>query len=163
PAPDAGAALCSTVGAVAGSTWWGSALDDRGDALAAGGAEGDERAARPLLLQQLGGGGQDAAAGRGAPLAGRPRRAVDGERGPVDRAQGLVQAEALGAVLVGLPPGERGQDLRGEGLVDLVEVEVLQGEPVALEQPRHRVGGGHEQPVRGAAVMAVDEVDRGGL
>src|SRR5699024_6022071 len=141
PAPDAGAALCSTVGAVAGSTWWGSALDDRGDALAAGGADGDERAARPLLLQQLGGGGQDAAAGRGERVAGRQRGAVDVELGPVDRALGLVQAEALGAVLVGFPPGERGQDLRGEGLVDLVEVEVLQGEPVALEQPRHRVGG----------------------
>ncbi len=70
----------------------------------------------------------------------------------------LVQAEALLAVLVGFPGRQRGQHHRGERLVDLVEVEVLQGQPVAGEQPGYRVRGCHQQ-----AVGPVDVVHRGGL
>ena len=47
--------------------------------------------------------------------------------------------------------------------MDLVVVEVLQGEAVAGQQPRHGVGGGHEQAVRVAPFLAVDEVHGGGL
>jgi hypothetical protein len=42
--------------------------------------------------------------------------------------------------------------------VHLVEVEVLEGEPVAGQQHRHRVDRGHQQ-----ALAAVHVVDRGGL
>ncbi len=42
--------------------------------------------------------------------------------------------------------------------MDLVEVEVLQREPVALQHPRDGVRRGHQQ-----ALVAVDVVDRGGL
>ena len=42
--------------------------------------------------------------------------------------------------------------------MDLVEVEVLQGKVVALQQASNRVGRGHQQTVRGHAVAAVDEV-----
>ena len=52
----------------------------------------------------------------------------------VDRAEALL-----------LPGGERGQHLGRERLVDLVEVEVLQRQPGALEQPRDGVDGRHQQ------------------
>ena len=42
--------------------------------------------------------------------------------------------------------------------MDLVEVKVLQGEVVALQQAGDRVGRGHQQAVRGHAVATVDEV-----
>jgi len=42
--------------------------------------------------------------------------------------------------------------------VDLVEVEVLQLEAVAVEHARHRVGGRHQQ-----ALALMDVVDRRGL
>src|SRR5688572_31517432 len=50
------------------------------------------------------------------------------------------------------------RSLRGERLVDLVEVELLQLDPRALEHPRHRVGRCHQQPL-----SAVNEVGRCGL
>ena len=125
---------------------------------AAGRADGDERLAAAALVELLGGGGQDAPAGRGERVADRQRGAVDVELRAVDRAERLVEAEALAAELGVLPRRERRQDLGGERLVDLEEVEVLEGEAGALEHPRDRVGGRHEQPV-----VAVDVVDRRGL
>ncbi len=76
----------------------------------------------------------------------------------VDRAERRVQPKALLAECGVLPGRERAEHLGGEGLVDLVEVEVLQGQLVALEQPRHRVGGRHQQ-----ALALDDVVDRGGF
>ena len=111
-----------------------------------------------LLGELLGQLRDDPPAGRGERVARRQRRAVDVELGPVDRPERGVQAEPLLAVLLGLPRRQRRQHHRGERLVDLVEVEVLQGQPVAGQQPRHRVGRRHQQ-----AVVAVDVVDRGGL
>ena len=70
---------------------------------------------------------------------------------------GCVAAEillAVGRVLEGL---ERGQHLRGERLVDLVEVEVLQLELRALEHARDGDGRRHQQP------LALDEVVGRGL
>ena len=52
------------------------ALQDRDDALAAGGADRDQRPARPLLGEQLGGDVDDPAAGRGERVPGGQRRAV---------------------------------------------------------------------------------------
>ena len=57
-----------------------------------------------------------------------------------------------------LPGRERREDRRGEGLVDLDEVEVLQRHPLALEQSRQGVGRGHQQ-----ALVARDVVHRGRL
>ena len=56
-----------------------------------------------------------------------------------------------------LPGGQRGQHGDGEGLVDLVEVEVLQRQLVAGQQARHGVHRCHQQAV-GLAV-AVHVVD----
>ena len=71
---------------------------------------------------------------------------------------GLLAAELLGAEALVLPGLQRAEHLRGEGLVDLVVVEVLQGQAGAVEHPRHRVGGRHQQ-----AFALVDVVDGGGL
>ncbi|CAM5744447.1 hypothetical protein MAUB1S_02002 [Mycolicibacterium aubagnense] len=114
---------------------------------------------RSLLLGELLGQlGHDATAGRGERVPRSQRRAVDVELRPVDRPERGVQAEAALAVLGRLPRRERGQHHRGEGLVNLVEVEVLQRQAVAGQQPRHRVGRSHEQAVR-----AVDVVDGSGF
>ena len=91
--------------------------------------------------------GDDPPAGGGERVPGGERGAVDVELGAVDRAEPVL-----------LPRGERGQHLRGERLVDLVEVEVLQRQAGLLEQLRHRVDGRHQQ-----ALVAVDVVDRRGL
>ena len=76
----------------------------------------------------------------------------------VDRAQRGVEAEALLAEHRVLPRLQRGEHLRGERLVDLVEVEVLQRQAVAREHPRHGVRRSHQQ-----ALAAVHVVDGGGL
>src|SRR3546814_1070683 len=83
--------------------------------------------------------------------------AVDVELRRVDPAQRRVQAEAGLAVILALPRPQRAQHLGGEGFVDLVQVEVLQAQPVALQHLRHGDGRRHQQ------AFAVDEVDRRGL
>src|SRR6188472_4252784 len=110
----------------------GSGLEDGDDALDAGGADGDQAAlAGARLVQRLGQLGDDPAAGRGERVPGRQRRAVDVELRAVDGAQRGVQPElalAEGRVFPRLQGREHG---RRERLVDLVEVEVLQGQVVA--------------------------------
>ena len=56
----------------------------------------------------------------------------------VDRAERGVEAELLLAEVRVLPGLQRGEHRGGEGLVDLVEVEVLQAQAVAGQQHRHR-------------------------
>ena len=102
--------------------------------------------------------GDDPPAGRGERVAGGERAAVDVELGAVDRAERLVAAELLLAERRVLPGLQRAEHLRGEGLVDLVVVEVAEAEAGAVEHPRHRVGGRHQQPL-----ALVDVVDGGGL
>ena len=91
-------------------------------------------------------------------MTGRQRRPVDVQLGAVDGTQGAVQTEPLLAVVIGLPRLQVRQHHRGERLVDLIEIEVLQTQPVAGQQPGHRVGRRHQQ-----AVGAVDVIHRGGL
>ena len=79
-----------------------------------------------VLRQQLGEVAHDARAGRRERMAEGDARAPDVQLGAVDGAQRLVAAEHLLAVVGILPGLQRRQHLRGEGLVDLVEVEVLQ-------------------------------------
>ncbi len=71
---------------------------------------------------------------------------------------GASRPEALLAEDRVLPRLERAEHLGGERLVDLVEIEVLEGQAVSLEHPRHRVGGRHQE-----ALLLADVVDRGDL
>src|SRR5205823_449577 len=102
------------------------ALDDRGDAHAAGRADGDQGAAGAALGELLRGGHDDARAGRGERMAERDARALGIELRAVDRAERRVAAEAIAAVVVRLPALERAEDLGGEGFMDLVDVEILE-------------------------------------
>src|SRR5690606_4124727 len=132
----------------------GSAFEDGGDAHAAGCADADEGAAAALFLQQLGSGGNDAGASGGEGVAEGQGAAHHVEPGAIDAAQRRLQAQLVPAELRILPGLERAQHLRREGLVDLVEIEVLQRQVVALEQLRHRPAGRHQQ------ALAVHEVHR---
>ena len=60
---------------------------------------------------------------------------------------GSSRPEMRLAVVRVLPGLQRRQHLRGERLVDLVEVEVLQLEPGALEHARDRDRRRHQQPL----------------
>ncbi|MNL26178.1 hypothetical protein D3C87_1476910 [compost metagenome] len=87
-----------------------------------------------------------------------PRRqctALDVELAAVDRAKRRIKPETGFAVL-GIFPGLQGaQHLRGEGFVDFVVVEVLQGQAIAREQARYGVDRRHQQPFG-----TVDEIHR---
>ena len=76
----------------------------------------------------------------------------------VDRAEGFVEAEALLAEDRVLPGLRASPAPGGEGLVDLVEVEVLEGGPLARQHPRHGIGRSHQQ-----AFATVHVVDGGSL
>ena len=92
-------------------------------------------------------------AAKGWPAASEPpltlsfSSSIDAER--------LLASEPLAAEGLVLPGLQRAEHLGREGLVDLVEVEVLQREAGAVEHARHRVGGRHQQ-----ALALVDVVDR---
>src|SRR5439155_8087703 len=119
--------------------------EDGGYALAAGGADGDQAAAGAAFVEEFGEGGDEAAAGGGEGVAGGEGGAVDVELGAVDRAERGVQAQAFLGVGRVFPGFEGGQDLGGERFVDLVEVEVLEGQAGAGEHAGDGVHGGHEQ------------------
>src|SRR5260370_24755900 len=65
--------------------------------------------------------------------------AVDVQPLDVQLAHGAVEAELLPAVLVVFPGREAAKHLRGEGLVDLPAIEVVQPEPGALQDRRYRM------------------------
>src|SRR5690606_6637685 len=131
-----------------------SALDDRHHAHAAGGADRHQGAAAAALGQLLGGGGDHARAGGGERMAGGQRGADRVDLLRVDPAQRRIQAQAVAAVVLALPRAQGAQHLGGEGFMDLVDVEILQGEVVALEHLGHGHGRGHQQ------ALAMDEVHR---
>ncbi len=74
-------------------------------------------------------------------------RAVDVQLVAVDRAQRPVEAEVRLAELSVFPGSERGEHLRGERLVDLEEVEVVERQARAGEHLRDGVDRGHQQPL----------------
>ena len=86
-------------------------------------------------------------------MPGGERGAGDVDLAAVDRPERLVEAEPLRAEGGILPGPERHQHLRGECLVDLVEVEVLEGEAVARQEARDGVERRGEE-----ALVAGDEV-----
>ena len=100
----------------------------------------------PFSASSLARRGDDPAAGGGERVARRQRGAVDVELGPVDRAERRVEAEPLLAEDRVLPRLQGGQHLRGERLVDLVEVEVLQ-----RSGPRARASAASRRPGPSAA------------
>ena len=110
----------------------------------------------PRLVQQLRGVGHDAGAGGGERVGGGKGRALDVQLRPIDGAERRVEAELLLAERRVFPGGQRREHLAGEGLVDLVEVEVLQRQAIALQHARHGVGRCHQQ-----AFGAADVVDGG--
>src|SRR5690349_6001919 len=101
------------------------AFEDGGDAHPAGGADGDEAAARAAARELLGERGDDARAGGGEGMAERDARALGIQLRALDRAQ-RVTPELLFTEVFRLPGLQRAEHLRGEGLVDLVDVEVLE-------------------------------------
>src|SRR6185437_16184336 len=108
---------------------------DCGHAEAARGADRDQSAASgTLLFEHLGQARDDAPAGGAERMARGERAAVRVQLVAVDAPEWCVEAELLLAVDRVLPGLERAQDLGRERLVNLVEVEVLQGEVVALEE-----------------------------
>src|SRR5690606_8882494 len=130
-----------------------SALEDGADALAAGGAHGYEGAAAAALREELRGRGEDARAGGGKRVAGGKGAARDVEPRRIDGAEGRGQVETRAAEVLVLPGPERGRHLRGERLVDLVEVEVLERQPRALQHARHGIYRRHQESFRVIAAL----------
>src|SRR2546426_11710018 len=97
-------------------------LEEPGRALPAADAHRHHAVAR-LAAQHLVGDGADHARARHA------ERMPDGDRAAVDVQLRGIETERVATV----------DDLRGEGLVELPEVDVLDREPVTLQQLRHRV------------------------
>src|SRR5215475_5140198 len=113
-------------------------LDNRREPLAAGRTDRDEAAARSLLGKQLREIRDDPTAGGSERVAGGERRAVDVQPRSVDSARWLGQAEPGLREARVRPRGKRGEHLRGECFVNLVEVKVADAEAGPPEQFRHR-------------------------
>ena len=95
-------------------------------------------------------------AAKGWPAASEPPLTLSRSRSIAP--SGFVAAEAVAAEGRVLPGLQRAEHLGGEGLVDLVEVEVAEAAADAVEHARHRVGRRHQQPL-----ALVHVVDRRGL
>src|SRR5215472_18789337 len=110
--------------------WWFSwvcPFDDRRDSHAACGADRHEPApGRGIAGEELRERREDAGAGRGEGMAERHAPALHVQPRAVDGAQGRRKTQHVTAVLECLPRLERSQHLRGERLVNLVVVEVLE-------------------------------------
>src|SRR6202789_3888974 len=98
------------------------ALEDRDDALAAGGADRDHAASFSVFVQLFGEAGDDPPAGRRERVRGGERAAVDVQLRAVDRAERFVPSQLLLAEAGVFPGLQRAADLGGEGVVDLVVV-----------------------------------------
>jgi len=86
-------------------------------------------------------------AGGGKRVTRGQRAALDVHFAAVDGAQRRIQTQAGFAVVGVFPSLEGAQHLGGKSLVDLVEVEVLQGQTGTLQHARHGIGRRlHEEP-----------------
>src|SRR6201999_1943833 len=93
------------------------ALEDRDDALAAGGTDRDHAASLSVFVQLFGETGDDTAAGRRERVRGGERAAVDVQLRPVDRPERFVPSQLLLAEIGVFPRLQRAEHLGGEGLV----------------------------------------------
>ncbi|MNE25986.1 hypothetical protein D3C80_1193350 [compost metagenome] len=91
-------------------------------------------------------------------MAGRQRAAFDIELAAVDGPQRCFEAQAAFAVLGVFPRLQGAKHLGSEGFVDLVVIEVLQGQAIARQQAWHGIHRGHQQPF-----AAGDEIHRSGF
>src|SRR2546426_1534217 len=123
---------------------WGLSLffEDRRDSHPSCSADRNEPAARAAVGELLREPGDDARAGGAERMADGDAAALRVHLPAIDRAQRLRELEASTAVLLGFPGLQRAEHLRGEGFVDLVDVEVLQPDAGALEHrsEERRVG-----------------------
>src|SRR2546422_5354243 len=117
---------------------WGLSLffEDRRDSHPSCSANRDQPPARAAVGELLREPGDDARAGGAKRMADGDAAALRVHLAAVDRAQRLRALEPGAAVLLRLPGLQRAEHLRGEGLVDLVDVEVLQPDAGALEHLR---------------------------
>src|SRR5256886_17264709 len=120
---------------------WGLSLffEDRRDSHSAGCADRNEPPARAAVGELLREPGDDARAGGAERMADGDAAALRVHLAAVDRAQRLRALDPGAAAIPGFPGLQRAEHLRGEGLVDLVDVELLQPDAGALEHLRHRV------------------------
>src|SRR5271154_44786 len=117
-----------------------------GGAEAAGRAHGHQRPCAPagllaVLCQLLRRAQQNAGAGRAERMAQSDRTAVHIESRAVDGAERPAAPQRPAAVTLILPGCQCAEDLAAEGFVDFIEVEILEGQAVAIEQPRYCVHG----------------------
>src|SRR5690606_38724205 len=108
-------------------------LDDRHHAHPAGGADGDQRAATAAFGQLPGRGSDNPRPGGGKGMAGGQRGADEVDPVRIDPPQRRVQPHPVAAVVLAFPCTQGAQHLRGEGLVDLVDVEVLQAQALTRQ------------------------------
>src|SRR6185437_4794780 len=111
----------------------------------AGGGQAAPRAR--IAGQQLREHPQNAGARSCKGMADRHTAALHIETRLIDVTERRAAAEPLAAVLGRLPRLEQAEWHGRESLVDLVIIEVLQGEPLILKYGRDRVGGRHQQPL----------------
>src|SRR5262245_38643026 len=112
-------------------------LENRRNAHAARGADRDEPAAAAALLEQLRERADEPRTGGRERMPDRDAAALDVELRAIDCAECGRLAELRSTVVVRLPRLQRAEHLRGERLVNLIEVEVLEPQARALEQPRN--------------------------
>src|SRR5207248_7920284 len=74
-------------------------------------------------------------------MAERDGTAIDVQAVFIDLAERPIEPELLAAVPLVFPGGEAAEHLRRERLVDLPVVEIVEAEPMALEDRRRRMHG----------------------
>src|SRR5690606_5086410 len=124
---------------------WG--FQNGGHAHPSGGADGDQASALSPLLQELAEGADNASACCGKWMTYGQGAALDVHAAAVKAAKGGGPSQNVAAIILAFPGLEGAQDLGGKRFVNLVEVEVLQGQVGGLQQFTDRDGGRHQQPI----------------
>src|SRR5271170_5619561 len=128
-------------------------LQNGGGAEAAGRAHGHQSPCAPagllaVLCQLLRCSQENAGAGGAEWMAQSDRTAVHVEPCAVDGAERPAAPQRAAAVALVLPGCQCAKHLAAEGFVDFIEVKILEGQAVAIEQPRYGIYRRHEQPFR---------------
>src|SRR5256885_2981904 len=134
------------------------AFDEHRAAEAAADADRRHAALLPGALQCFQQMQHDARARGADRVAERDGAAVDVQPVLIELAERAIEAKLLAAVLLVFPGGEAAEHLCRERLVDLPVIEIVEAEPVALEDRRRRMHGA-EAHLRGieAGPFGVDD------
>src|ERR1700677_3668584 len=135
-----------------------SALQNGGDAHAAGRTNGNEPALCLGLVERFRKRGDDAGSGCGKRVAERQTAALDVELGAIDGAEHCRKAQFFLAERGVVPRLEGAQHLSREGLVNLVKIEVLESQARIGEHARHGIRRRHQQ-----ALLFLEVIDRSHL